>query len=646
MIKAENLSLMRGSKQLLTEAQFTIFPGQRVGLVGANGTGKSSLFALLRGELKQDQGELNLPKSWRIASVAQETPALNTPARDYVIAGDTEYIAIQTALQQAEAEQDGHRIAHLHSQLDTIGGYQIEARAATLLAGLGFTPEQLLQPVQDFSGGWRMRLNLAQALIARADLLLLDEPTNHLDLDTIIWLESWLLRYAGTVLIISHDRDFLDGVITHTIHIEQGTTHSYQGNYSSFQRQRTERRSQAQHTYNKEQEQRAHLQSFIDRFRAKASKAKQAQSRLKSLEKLTATAPLDDSVRYDLTFPPPDKLPTPLIQLEQAQAGYGEQVILQAIQFNLVPGSRIGLLGRNGAGKSTLTKLLAGELAPLQGTREASAGLAIGYFAQHQLDTLHLDDSALNHLTRLNPTASEQSLRDYLGRFGFQGDRAFEAIAPFSGGEKARLVLALLIYQRPNLLLLDEPTNHLDLDMREALIAALQEYSGAMVVVSHDRHFLRATVDDYYLVAHQQVEPFNGDLDDYSRWLHEEQNTNHGAVRATSSASFTATPSAISSTTQAAPDQRRQQRQAAALQRQQLKPLRDKIKQTEQTLQQNEAALAQLNEQLADSDLYQRTSADELNRLFQEQAKLQQECERLETTWLELEAEYEQLTNS
>ncbi|WP_113907235.1 ATP-binding cassette domain-containing protein [Aliidiomarina celeris] len=630
MIQAEQLSLLRGSKQLLNNAQFTIFPGQRVGLVGANGTGKSSLFALIRGELKEDQGSLHIPKSWRIASVAQETPALDTAARDYVITGDSEYVAVHAALKEAEANNNGEAIARLHGQLDAIGGYQIEARASGLLAGLGFTPEQFMAPVRSFSGGWRMRLNLSQALIARADLLLLDEPTNHLDLDTIIWLEQWLLRFEGTVIVISHDRDFLDGVISHTIHIEQGTTHCYQGNYSSFQRQRTERRAQAQQKFAKEQERRAHLQSFVDRFRAKASKAKQAQSRLKALEKLTATEPLDENHRYDLSFPPPEKLPNPLIQLEQVQAGYGSAVILEAIQFNLVPGSRIGLLGRNGAGKSTLTKLLAGELPPLQGSREASAGLAIGYFAQHQLDTLRIQDTAMEHLQRLDPKATEQSLRDFLGRFGFQGDRAFEPVGPFSGGEKARLVLALLVYQRPNLLLLDEPTNHLDLDMREALVAALQEFSGAMVVVSHDRHFLRATVDDYYLVANQNVEPFKGDLDDYSAWLTAQTQETTAATKATTEPK----------------DAKKAQRQAAAAQRLQLKPLNDRLKKVEAAMQKLTQELATLNARLADPDLYQQESPTALSALFQQQGQLEKELEAVEAEWLELETELELLRDT
>ncbi|MCC5855179.1 MAG: ATP-binding cassette domain-containing protein [Idiomarina sp.] len=624
MIHAEHLSLMRGSKQLLIDAQFTIFPGQRVGLVGANGTGKSSLFALLRGELKEDQGELQVPKAWKIASVAQETPALSTPARDYVVQGDPEYVRTRDALAQAEAANDGQEIARLHGVLDAIGGYRIEARAATLLAGLGFSADQFMTPVEAFSGGWRMRLNLAQALISRADLLLLDEPTNHLDLDTIIWLESWLQRFEGTVIIISHDRDFLDGVVSHIIHIEQQATQGYQGNYSSFQRQRMERRMQAQQKYDKEQLQRAHLQSFVDRFRAKASKAKQAQSRLKALEKLTATAPLNEAESYDLTFPAPEKLPNPLIQLEQVQAGYGDKVILQEIHFNLVPGSRIGLLGRNGAGKSTLTKLLAGELAPLQGSRDVSAGLAIGYFAQHQLDTLTLSESAITHLQRLDTKATEQSLRDYLGRFGFRGDKAFEPVGPYSGGEKARLVLALLIYQRPNLLLLDEPTNHLDLDMREALISALQEFKGAMVVVSHDRHFLNATVDDYYLVADRAVTAFKGGLEAYSQWLLEEaaaaSDKDLGETRV---------------------DNRKAQRQAAAAQREQQKPLRDRLKKVEKEMASITATLNSLNERLADPDLYQNESPEVLKDLFQQQGRAEQSLEALEAEWLDLEEQLE-----
>lgn len=625
MIQAEQLQLIRGQKTLLNDSKFTIFPGQRVGLVGANGTGKSSLFALLRGELKEDMGTLKIPSSWTIASVAQETPALNTDALEYVIQGDQEYIRTREQLEVAEQEENGELIGQLHARLDTIGGYQIEARAASLLNGLGFSPKQNSQPVKSFSGGWRMRLNLAQALIARSDLLLLDEPTNHLDLDTIVWLESWLKLFQGTVIVISHDRDFLDGIVTHILHIEQQKIFSYQGDYTSFQRQRSERISQQQAQYDKEQEQRAHLQSFVDRFRAKASKAKQAQSRLKALEKLTATAPLDNDIQYDLSFPQPEKLPNPLIQLDKAKAGYGETVILEQIHLNLVPGSRIGLLGRNGAGKSTLTKLLAGDLQPLTGSREVNQGLVIGYFAQHQLETLDLEASAATHIQRLDTKASEQSIRDYLGRFGFKGERAFEPVAPLSGGEKARLVLALLVYQKPNLLLLDEPTNHLDLDMREALVAALQEFEGAIVVVSHDRHFLRTTVDEYYLVHDKRVSAFKGDLDDYSVWLQDHQKGIAPSANASMS-SFSEKDT-----------NRKVQRQAAAAQREQLKPIKNKLKSVEKVMEKTQAELESINEVLGASDLYQTASPEELSAYFKQQSELEGQLALYEEQWLELE---------
>ncbi|RUO23413.1 ABC transporter ATP-binding protein [Aliidiomarina iranensis] len=631
MIQADNLSLIRGGQQLLKGAQFSIFPGHRIGLVGANGSGKSSLFALIRGELKEDDGQIQIPTGWRIASVAQETPALATPAIDYVISGDAEYTQIKAQLDEAEVNGDGHAIASLHGKLEAIGGYHIEARAAMLLAGLGFSQEQLHAPVKSFSGGWRMRLNLAQALIARSDLLLLDEPTNHLDLDAIVWLESWLKRFEGTVIVISHDRDFIDAVVTHIIHIERKTTHSYSGDYTSFQRQRSERRAQQQQQYAKEQAQRAHLQSFVDRFRAQATKAKQAQSRLKALEKLTATAPLGDQEPFDLTFPEPSKLPNPLIQLDNIQAGYGDVTILRKIHLNLVPGSRIGLLGRNGAGKSTLMKMLAGELPPQNGVRQVSAGLVIGYFAQHQLDTLSLHDHAIAHLYRIDRTAPEQALRDYLGRFGFTGDRAYDPVGPFSGGEKARLVLAMLIYQKPNLLLLDEPTNHLDLDMREALVSALQEFSGAMVIVSHDRHFLRATVDDYYLVANGESAAFKGDLDDYSQWLEQQA----AAQKALAAPDTRENPDSAQS--------KKAQRQAAAQQRQQLKPLRDKLKKAESAMERAENTLQALEEKLADTELYQAQRKDELTEVLQQQAQIKVELERIESEWFAISEQLAEL---
>lgn len=624
MIQATQLGLLRGGKQLLQESDFTIFPGQRVGLVGANGSGKSSLFALLRGELKEDAGQLSLPGAWKIASVAQETPALTESALNYVISGDKEYTELTARLEKAEANNEGSTIARIHGDMDAIGGYQIEPRAASLLAGLGFTQEQLNQPVSAFSGGWRMRLNLAQALIARSDLLLLDEPTNHLDLDAIFWLESWLVRYPGTLILISHDRDFLDAVITHTIHIERQQTHSYSGNYTSFQRQRSEKMAQQRQAFEKQEVQRAHLQSFVDRFKAKASKAKQAQSRVKALEKLTASAPIEDSAPFQFSFRAPGKLPNPLIEMEKLQAGYGETVILQNIHLNLVPGSRIGLLGHNGAGKSTLMKLLAGELNPTSGERRANPGLSIGYFAQHQLETLNPDDSPIGHLQHVDKQASEQSLRDYLGGFGFNGDSAFAKTGPFSGGEKARLVLALVVYQRPNLLLLDEPTNHLDLDIREALMRALQAFEGAMVIVSHDRHFLRATVDDFYLVAKQRVEAFDGTLEDYQQWVEDERQQQR-QERLSERDAEASNASKVS---------KKEQRQAAADKRKQLKPLQDKIKAAEKRMQSAEEHLATLHLALSDTGLYEASRKDELTALLREQSQYQSQLDEAEAEWL------------
>lgn len=622
MIQAESISLIRGAKQLLQQSSFTIYAGQRVGLVGANGTGKSSLFALLRGEIKEDAGNLQFPAAWRIAAVAQETPALDATALAYVVSGDQEYTALNQALAAAGQADDGHKIAAIHGQLDAIGGYQIEARAASLLAGLGFSQAQLQQPVRAFSGGWRMRLNLAQALIARSDLLLLDEPTNHLDLDAIYWLENWLLRYPGTLILISHDRDFLDAVITHTIHIDRQQTHSYSGNYTSFQRQRSEQLAQHRQQYEKQQAQRAHLQSFIDRFKAKATKAKQAQSRVKALEKLTLSAPLEDAQAFEFSFRPPNKLPNPLIEMEKLQAGYGDTVILHNIHLNLVPGSRIGLLGHNGAGKSTLMKLLAGEMQPLAGQRRVSAGLEIGYFAQHQLETLHPEESPMAHIQRLDPSASEQSLRDYLGGFGFHGDSVFAPSGPFSGGEKARLVLALIVYQKPNLLLLDEPTNHLDLDIREALIRALQDFTGAMVIVSHDRHFLRATVDDFYLVANQRVEGFDGSLEDYQQWVEDQRAESKAQANA---ASQSDSPDKTS---------KKEARQAAADKRKLMKPLQDKIKAAERLMQQAETELAKVHDRLSAADIYDAANKDELTQLLKRQGELQQQLEDAEADWL------------
>ncbi|MBT1065831.1 ATP-binding cassette domain-containing protein [Bowmanella sp. Y26] len=624
MIQITNLSLMRGSKELLQDANATIYPGHKVGLVGANGCGKSSLFALFKGQLQPDQGECDLPRQWQIASVAQETPATDRSALDYVIDGDHRLRAIQAQLAEAEHAHDGERIAALHLQLEQAGGYQVESKAAIILAGLGFSQQQISLPVRTFSGGWRMRLNLAQALLCHSDLLLLDEPTNHLDLDAVIWLERFLQRYPGTLILISHDKAFLDAVVEEIIHVEQQTLNFYKGNYSAFEGLRAEKLRQQDLQFQKQQAQRAHLQSFIDRFKAKASKAKQAQSRVKQLEKMEQLAPAHYQSGFSFEFMPPPKLPNPLVSMDQVQVGYGDKIILQKLQLNLVPGSRIGLLGRNGAGKSTLIKLLAEENKPIQGQYVTSAGLQIGYFAQHQLEYLDPEASALTHVQRLDRLATEQSLRDFLGGFGFRGDEALSPVAPMSGGEKARLVLALLVYQKPNLLLLDEPTNHLDLDMRHALNMAIQAFEGALVLVSHDRFLLTSVCDEFYLVDSGQVQPFSGDLDDYKNWLSSTDPTK---------------------TEQAKPQEPKVDRKAVkrleAEFRQRTQPLRKAIDAQEKRMDKLNSSLADIENQMLDTSLYEDQHKAKLKTLLEQQVTVKQELEELELSWLDNQEQLE-----
>jgi ATP-binding cassette subfamily F protein 3 len=519
MILLRKLAFARAGRPLVSEATLQLHPGWKVGLTGANGCGKSSFFSLLRGELHAESGDLELPAVWRIGHVAQDTPALPTPALDYVLDGDTELRAVEKALAAAETAHDGHRIAELHVRLQDIDGYAAPARAAEILAGLGFAQADHRRAIADFSGGWRVRLNLARALVARADLLLLDEPTNHLDLDAVLWLEGWLKGFPGTLLMISHDRDFLDAVVGQILHIEGGGMKLYGGNYSTFERTRAERLALQQVMHDKQQREVAHLHAYVERFRAKASKARQAQSRLKALARMELISAAHVDTPFEFSFRVPEGVSDPLLQIEDAAVGYGKTAILTGLKLTLRPGSRIGLLGRNGAGKSTLVKLLAAEIIVLQGKRLEGRHLKIGYFAQHQMELLRPDESPLQHLARQEPQTREQELRDYLGGFDFRGAMADAPCGNFSGGEKARLALALMIRTRPNLLLLDEPTNHLDLEMREALTLALQETEAAVVLVSHDRHLLRTTVDELWLVADGQAEPFDGDLDDYATWL-------------------------------------------------------------------------------------------------------------------------------
>ena len=634
MIVFSALQIRRGIRVLLDNATATINPGQKVGLVGKNGCGKSTLLSLLKGEITSDAGSVTFPSNWALAWVNQETPALGKPALEYVIDGDREYRQLEAELADANQRDDGNAIALLHGKLDAVQAWSIHARAASLLHGLGFSQEQLQRPVSDFSGGWRMRLNLAQALICRSDLLLLDEPTNHLDLDAVIWLERWLKSYEGTLILISHDRDFLDPVIDKIIHIEQESMFEYTGNYSSFERQRVAKLAQQQSLYESQQEKVAHLHSYIDRFRAQATKAKQAQSRIKMLERMELIAPAHVDNPFKFTFRKPENLPNPLIKMERVTAGYGERIILDAIKLNLVPGSRIGLLGRNGAGKSTLIKLLAGELEAMEGKMGLAKGIKLGYFAQHQLEYLRADESPLQHLSRIAPNVLEQQLRDYLGGFDFRGDKVTEITERFFGGDKARLVLALIVWQRPNLLLLDEPTNHLDLDMRQALTEALIDFEGALVVVSHDRHLLRATTDDLYLVHDGKVDVFEGDLEDYQQWLSDLQKQQ---------AQQDAPPKLDNgNSAQARKDQKRRDAEL----RTQTQPLRKEIEKLEKQMTQWQKQLAEAENQLADSAIYEQSRKTDLTAALQRQAESKSALEEVEMAWLEAQEKLEQMLAS
>jgi len=617
MIKLNQLSIRRGARLLFESANLTVHPGQKVGLTGANGTGKSSLFALLRDELHADHGSVSIPVAWVIAHVAQETPAVDSPAIDYVLQGDEEYIRLQAQLQVAEAEHDGHKQSELHDKLAAINAYTARSRAGRLMHGLGFTAEQENLPVTSFSGGWRMRLNLAQALMCRSDLLLLDEPTNHLDLEAVYWLEEWLRGYQGTLLLISHDRDFLDRVVTQIVHIEQQKMKAYTGNYSAFEVARAEHLAHQQSAHNKQKREIAHIRSFVTRFKAQATKAKQAQSRIKALERMELIAPAHVDSPFHFSFFPPTRLASPLLSLDKVAVGYNDKPLISGVKLSLAPGDRVGLLGPNGAGKSTLIKLIAGELPPLQGKRKEGKDIKIAYFAQHQLEQLTMDETPLQHLQHLDRLATETDLRNHLGGFGFHGDDALSLVGPFSGGEKARLVLALLVYQKPALLLLDEPTNHLDLDMRLALTMALQDFEGALVVVSHDRHLLRTVADDLWLVSDGQAKAFDGDLDDYRQWLNDKDKPSKSAITST----------AVSN--------KKDDRRAAAESRQKLQPLRNAVKKSEQKMEKVQTKLDDVEKKLADNSLYEDRAKDKLKALLVEQGNLKSELEQLEMDWFE-----------
>lgn len=617
MINFKSVTLRRGQRLLFENASFTVHRGERVGITGANGAGKSSLFEVILGTLHPEAGEVSMPPGLAIAHVAQETPAVAQSALDYVMDGDRELRLIQADLARAEVRGDGVELAHLHAHLEAAGGYEAPAKAARLLAGLGFAPGDERRAVAEFSGGWRMRLNVAQALMCRSDVLLLDEPTNHLDLDAVIWLQDWLAGYPGTLLLVSHDRDFLDDLADHVLHIENRTASLYTGNYSAFENRRAELLAQQQSSYERQQREIARISGFVDRFRAQATKARQVQSRIKALERMQLVAKAQADSTFEFSFYPPDKLPSPLLKLDAAAAGYAGTPIFQGVKLTLNPGDRVGLLGPNGAGKSTLVKLMAGVLAPLSGERLAAQDLRIGYFAQHQLEQLRPEESALRHLQRLDPKAAEKDLRGFLGGFGFRGDQALEPIAPFSGGEKSRLALALLIYQKPNLLLLDEPTNHLDLNARDALCLALQDYQGAMVVVSHDRYLLRTLTDDYWLVADGVLQDFAGGLDDYRQWLAERRNARPFEETVQGSLS------------------RKEQRRSEADRRRLLRPLQQAQQAAEVALEKWTAAKQDLERQLADSDLYRSEAKVRLQALLMEKAGVEKSLAEAESAWLE-----------
>lgn len=631
MIQFRNLTLTRGVRVLIENASFQLHPGHKIGLTGANGAGKSSLFAMLRGELHQESGDLEMPPPWVIAHVSQETPAVAKAAIEFVLDGDVELRSIEQGLLEAEANHDGEKIGELHARFSEIGGYSARARAAELLHGLSFSNADLSRPVSDFSGGWRVRLNLASALMCRSDLLLLDEPTNHLDLDAVIWLEGWLKEYRGTLILISHDRDFLDNVIDHVIHIEQQQMTLYKGGYSDFERQRAEKLAQQQSLYERQQREVAHLHQYIDRFRYKATKARQAQSRIKALERMELISAAHVDSPFSFGFREMRGAPDPLLVLDDASAGYNDHIILKNVKLTLRPGERLGLLGRNGAGKSTLIKLLSGNLVPLSGKRIEGKDLNIGYFAQHQLEQLRPDESPLQHMVRLDPQTREQEHRNYLGGFDFRGDMASTPCGPFSGGEKSRLALALLIWTRPNLLLLDEPTNHLDLEMRYALTLALQEYEGGVVLVSHDRALLRASCDRFVLVADGAAETFDGDLEDYRNWLAEQRSKDKAAETQKTD------NSAEKSTHKNDRAQSKAERQARIVER---RPLIKETEQLESKMASWQKEKDQLDERLADPAIY---SADKaiLQTTLKQQAELAQRIEQAEERWLQLHEQLE-----
>ncbi len=641
MITLRDVTLRRGVKVVLQGASVTLNPGEKIGLVGRNGAGKSSLFLALSGRLETDAGEVEVPSHWRVGEVEQHMPETEQAATDFVLEGDRVLMAAHAALAAAEAAHDGHAMAEAHAALAQAGSFDARSRAQTLLMGLGFTVGQLDSPVNSFSGGWRMRLQLARALMCPAELLLLDEPTNHLDLDALVWLEAWLQRHPATLLVISHDREFLDAVTKVTLHLEDARLSRYGGHYTAFESMRAERLLQQQAAFDRQQDRMAQLQRFIDRFKAKASKAKQAQSRVKALARMEKLAPVLTASDFSFDFREPASVPNPMISLRDLHCGYGQQVVVRGVQRSVLAGQRIGILGANGQGKSTFIKTLVGEIAALGGTKVEGKGLAIGYFAQQEMDLLQDDDTPLQVLVRWarerGPDAREQELRDFLGQFRFTGDQVLQAVGTLSGGERARLVLAMIVWQRPNLLVLDEPTNHLDLQTREALSLALNGFEGSVLLVSHDRALLREVCDEFWLVAGGTLQPFDGDLDDYQRWLAEEHRAR--SAQRLSKEAPSHTPVAASGGPQA-PSHRREDRKAAAAARQEMAQRTRPLKQELQRIEDRLAAIAEQRAAL-EARVLQGSAAGGLSAADRAETGrtlhgLQEEEAALEHRWLEL----------
>jgi len=632
MLNFSEVAVRRGPRILFANATFSLFRGEKAGITGENGSGKSTLMELVLGTLHPDAGNFDMPSNLQLAHVSQDIEATDQPAIEYVLDGDAELRDIERAIAAAEAADDGMQLGTLHARYAEVGGYDSRARAAMLMHGLGFDTADEERPIRSFSGGWRVRINVARALMCRSDLLLLDEPTNHLDIDAILWLETWLRDYQGTLLLIAHDREFLDRVCDRIVNIEHETVRAYRGNYSAFETQRAAELAEQSALFVRQQREIRHMESFVERFRAKASKARQAQSRLKALERMQRIAPAHvDSPAFEFSFAEPDKLPRPLLAIDEQSVGYEGKPLLSKVSLTLSPGDRIALLGKNGAGKSTCMKLLAGVLPELGGTRTEARELRIGYFAQHHLEQLKPADSSLENLRRVGGARAkrqtEAELRDYLATFGFRGDRVFEPIGPFSGGEKARLVLALVTYLRPNLLLLDEPTNHLDLEMRQALAVALQDYTGAVVLVSHDRHLLNTVADQFLIVHHGRAEPFDGDLEDYARWLAE------GAGESTAVAAQPTAPKPAAAPRMSETD-RKQQKREEADQRAKLAPLRAAVERHEQALAKLAEGRVSLEKTLAAPELYTAEGKPKLQQLLAKQGELVKQTAVSEAAWV------------